>query len=265
MTGYGQEGSLSQRAGHDINYVAISGALWPVGRVGERPVPPLNLVGDFGGGSMFLAFGVMSAVYAAQRTGVGQVVDAAMVDGSASLTSMTHSLINSGYWVEERGVNILDSGAHFYEVYETKDRRYMAVGAIEPKFYSELLKGLGLQDTELPPQMDRAQWPAMKEIFASLFATKSRDEWTTIFESVDACVTPVLSPTEAARHSYNVERNVFDLDDVPQPNPAPRFSKTPGLIRSAPKAAGSGTREGLRAWGIDDDRFAALRADGAFS
>jgi len=264
MTGYGQEGPLSARAGHDINYIAVSGALWPVGRAGERPVPPMNFVGDFGGGALFLVFGVMSAVFAAQRSGEGQVVDAAMVDGSASMMAMTHSFMNSGYWLEERGVNILDSGAHFYDVYETKDQRYVAVGAIEAKFYAELLVGLGLSANDIPAQMDRAQWPTMKEKFAALFLTKTRDEWTEIFEDRDACVTPVLSPSEAAHHPYNTARRVFSIQGAVQPEPAPRFSKTHAEIGQPPRAAGSGTREGLKSWGVSDEQFTTLRAAGAF-
>ena len=264
MTGYGQEGVLAQRAGHDINYIAVSGALWPLGRAGERPTPPMNLVGDLGGGALFLAFGVLAAVISARTTGEGQVVDAAMVDGSASLLAMTHSLLNSGYWLEERGVNILDTGAHFYEVYETSDQRYVAVGAIEAKFYAELLVGLGLTHETLPAQMDRSSWPEMKTRLSTIFATKTRDEWTEVFADVDACVTPVLSPREAARHPYNTERQVFGVDDVVQPQPAPRFSRTPGAIVRPPGAAGAGTREGLASWGIDDERQTALREAGAF-
>jgi alpha-methylacyl-CoA racemase len=264
MTGFGQDGPLAQRAGHDINYIAVSGALWPIGRAGERPVPPLSLVGDFGGGGVFLAFGVVAAVLSVRATGVGQVVDAAMVDGSASLMTITYGLINSGLWREERGVNILDSGAHFYDVYETSDHRYVAVGAIEDKFYVELLEGLGLAAEELPAQMDREQWPTMKRRFAEVFAAKSRDEWTTIFANTDACVTPVLSPREAANHPYNTSRNVFSVANVIQPQPAPRFSKTPGSITSPPRLPGSGTRDGLVSWGLSDERIAALRIAGAF-
>ena len=264
MTGYGQQGPLSLRAGHDINYIAVSGALWPIGRAGEKPVVPLNLVGDFGGGALFLAFGVVSAVLCARDTGEGQVVDAAMVDGSASMMAMTHALLNSGNWHEERGVNLLDSGAPFYEVYETSDHGYVAVGAIEAKFYVALLEGLGLDGADLPAQMDRAQWPAMKERFAGLFAARTRDEWTAAFADLDACVAPVLSPREAAHHPYNTEREVFATDDVVQPRPAPRFSRTPGAISRPPRAAGSGTREGLASWGIGDERQSALREAGAF-
>lgn len=264
MTGWGQEGPLAQRAGHDINYIAVSGALWPVGRAGERPVPPLNYVGDFGGGALYLALGVLAALVHARATGEGQVVDAAMVDGSASMTAMTHALAAAGFWNYERGTNILDSGAPFYEVYETSDARYVAVGAIEAKFYANLLTGLGLSGDDLAPQMDRASWPQMKRRFADVFATRSRDEWTAIFEGVDACVSPVLSPEEAPAHPYNQARNVFSHDGAVQPAPAPRFSATPTAISRPPQRAGSGTREGLAAWGVDDERLAALRAAGAF-
>jgi alpha-methylacyl-CoA racemase len=264
MTGYGQVGPNAQRAGHDINYIAVSGALWPMGRRGEAPVPPLNLVGDFGGGSMFLVLGVVAAVLWARTTGEGQVVDAAMVDGSASLMALSHSLMNAGFWHEERGSNLLDTGAPFYEVYETKDARYVAVGAIEAKFYDELLRGLGIEGSELPAQFNRDAWPAMKERFATRFREKTRDEWTEIFADVDACVTPVLSPREAATHRYNTERDVFSLEGDIQPRPAPRFSKTPGAIGRSPGKAGSGTREGLLSWGIDAERQEKLRENGAF-
>lgn len=263
MTGYGQEGPLSRRAGHDINYIAISGALWPIGRVGQRPTPPLNLVGDFGGGSLFLVIGVVSAVLFARTTGEGQVVDAAMVDGSASMMSMTYELMSMGEWSEERGVNLLDSGAHFYDVYETKDHRYMAVGALEPKFYRELLLGLELIAEELPAQMDRSQWPVMREKFASIFATRDRDEWTVIFGDVDACVTPVLSPSEAAVHPYNTARNMFSVSGAIQPQPAPRFSKTQRPTSSLPPPASSASEE-ITKWGINADRQDALRKAGAF-
>ena len=264
MTGYGQDGPLSQLAGHDINYISVSGALWPLGRAGDKPVPPLNLVGDFGGGALFLVFGVLAALLHARSTGEGQVVDTAMVDGAASLTTMTHAFMNMGYWKEERGMNMLDTGAHFYEVYETRDGKYMAVGAIESKFYAELLDGLGLSNTELPAQMDRDAWPAMKERFSEIFLTKTRDEWTAIFEGTDACTTPVLSPSEAATHPYNAERNVFSTQGATQPNPAPRFSKSPGEIGSSPSALGARTREGLQGWGITDEQITALKAAGAF-
>jgi alpha-methylacyl-CoA racemase len=264
MTGYGQDGPNAQRAGHDINYIAVSGALWPIGRRGEAPVPPLNLVGDFGGGSLFLVFGVVAAVLSARTTGEGQVVDAAMVDGSASLMALSHALMNAGFWHEERGSNLLDTGAPFYEVYETRDNQYVAVGAIEAKFYDELLHGLGIGGGELPPQFDRSSWTVTKERFAAIFRGKTRDEWTEIFADTDACVTPVLTPREAARHHYNTSRDVFSIEGDIQPEPAPRFSKTPGAIRRSPGKAGSGTREGLLSWGIDLTRQEELRAAGAF-
>lgn len=263
MSGYGQQGPLSQRAGHDLNYIAVSGALWPIGRATDRPVPPLNLVGDFSGAA-FLAFGVLAAVRHAEITGEGQVVDVAMVDTSASMMAMTHSFINEGSWHESRGTNLLDTGAHFYDTYQTSDGRYMAVAAIEAKFYDHLLVGLGLDGEQLPPQMERSSWPSMKERFASVFATKTRIEWTNVFEGVDACVTPVLSPREAANHPYNVEREVFSSDVAIQPNPVPRFSSTPGSISRPPMSAGSGTREGLNRWGLDDARISLLQDAGAF-
>ncbi len=264
MTGYGQNGPLSGRAGHDINYIAISGALWPLGRAGEAPVPALNLVGDFGGGALYLVAGVLAAVISARESGEGQVVDAAMVDGTASMMTMTHSLMAAGFWTEERGANILDTGAHFYEVYETKDARFVAVGAIEAKFYADLLAGLGLNPEELPAQMDRAQWPTMKERFARIFRGKTRDEWAEIFLDRDACVSPVLSPREAAAHPVNTARGVYSVDEPLQPEPAPRFSETPARRGAPPATAGSGTREGLAHWGVSDERLAALRAAGAF-
>jgi alpha-methylacyl-CoA racemase len=263
MTGWGQEGPLAARAGHDINYIAISGALWPIGRAGDRPVPPLNLVGDFGGGGMLLALGVVAAIVSADRTGVGQVVDAAMVDGSASLMAMTHGMINAGFWVEERGANLLDTGAHFYDVYETSDGKYMAVGAIEPQFYAELLRGLGLDPAELPNQMDRSQWPAMKDRFAEIFRSRSREEWTGIFEGTDACCSPVLTPSEAATHPHNVARSTFAVRGGRQPSPAPRFSKTASAISSDPMVPGSGTRVGLSSWGVADSEIDALIESGA--
>ncbi|MEI8126858.1 MAG: CaiB/BaiF CoA-transferase family protein [Actinomycetota bacterium] len=262
MTGWGQDGPLAARAGHDINYIALSGALWPIGREGERPVPPLNLVGDFGGGGMLLAFGILAAVFAARSSGEGQVVDAAMIDGSASLMAMTHAFLNAGLWKEERGTNLLDTGAHFYEVYATKDEKFMAVGAIEKQFYAELIRGLELSTDYLATQMDRSKWAEMKILFTDIFARKTRDEWTAIFEDVDACVTPVLAPSEAPLHPHMAAREVF-ASELRQPNPAPRFSKTPGAIASAARTPGSGTRAGLASWGVSDDRVAALLASGA--
>ena len=264
MTGWGQSGPLSATAGHDIDYIALSGALWSVGRTGDRPVPPLNLVGDFGGGGLLLAFGIVAAVYEAQRSGQGQVVDAAMVDGAASLMTMTHAFHQLGWWLEQRGVNILDTGSHFYEVYETSDGKYFAVGAIEPQFYAELLRVLGLEGEELPAQQDRSQWPAMKERFAAVFATATRDEWAERFAGTDACGAPVLSPWEAHLHPHNAARGTFvDVGGVVQPGPAPRFSRTPGEVRRPPPVPGQDTDEALGAWGIDPQRIKELHEAGA--
>ncbi|HET8990572.1 MAG TPA: CaiB/BaiF CoA-transferase family protein [Acidimicrobiales bacterium] len=263
MTGYGQDGPWAQRAGHDINYIGLSGALWPLGRSGERPVPPLNLVGDFGGGAMYLVAGLLAAVLHARATGEGQVVDASMVDGSASLMTLTYALRHAGVWRDERGVNILDTGAPFYEVYETADGGLVAVGAIEAPFYRELVVGLGLDPDALPAQMDRTSWPALKRRFAELFATRTREEWLTHFADRDACVSPVLSPSEAAEHPHNVARGTF-VGPPLQPAPAPRFSATPAHVGVAPQSPGAGTREGLSRWGVDEARLAALREAGAF-
>jgi alpha-methylacyl-CoA racemase len=266
MTGWGQDGPLADAAGHDIDYIALSGALWNIGRHGERPVAPLNLVGDFGGGGMLLAFGVLAALVEARTSGRGQVVDAAMTDGSAALMTMIYSFRQLGWWKEERGVNILDSGAHFYEVYETSDGKFFAVGAIEAKFYAELLKGLGLDPADLPDQNDRERWPEMKARFADLFATKSRDEWAAVFEGTDACAAPVLSPWEADRHPHNRARGTFvEVEGIVQPAPAPRFSRTPGEVRTPPSHPGADTTAALGTWGVSAERVAKLRAAGAVS
>ena len=264
MTGWGQDGPLASDAGHDIDYIALAGALWPIGRAGERPVPPLNLVGDFGGGGMLLAFGMCAALLEAQRSGQGQVVDAAMVDGAASLTTMTHAFRRLGLWTEGRGVNVLDTGAPFYEVYDTADDKWFAIGAIEPQFYAALLEVLGLSADELPPQNDRAQWPAMKERFAAVFRTRTRDQWAEAFAGTDACGAPVLSPWEAHTHPHNAQRATFvEVEGVVQPAPAPRFSRTPAAVHSPPPVAGQDTDEALAAWGVDGERVASLRAEGA--
>ena len=264
MTGWGQEGPLADTAGHDIDYIALSGALWSVGRAGERPVPPINLVGDFGGGGMLLAFGLVAALLEAQRSGKGQVVDAAMVDGAASLMTMTFAFHQLGWWLEERGVNILDTGSHFYEVYDTADGKWFAIGAIEPQFYAELLKVLELDGEDLPPQQDRTQWPAMKERFAAIFRSRSRDEWTERFAGTDACGAPVLSPWEAHLHPHNVARRTFvDLAGVVQPGPAPRFSRTPSSVQRPPPVAGQDTDAALGDWGVAPARIAELRESGA--
>ncbi|HVA03474.1 MAG TPA: CaiB/BaiF CoA-transferase family protein [Acidimicrobiales bacterium] len=264
MTGWGQDGPLASAAGHDINYIALAGALWPIGRVGERPVPPLNLVGDFGGGGMLLAFGMCAAMLEAQRSGQGQVVDAAMVDGAASLMTMTFAFRQLGLWTEGRGVNVLDTGAPFYEVYDTSDGKWFSVGAIEPQFYAELLKVIGLEGEELPAQNDREHWPAMKERFAAIFRTKTREEWSAAFAGKDACGAPVLSPWEAHTDPHNVHRETFvEVDGVVQPGPVPRFSRTPAAVHKPPSVAGADAEEALRSWGVDGDRLATLRECGA--
>ncbi|MHB8263992.1 MAG: CaiB/BaiF CoA transferase family protein [Acidimicrobiales bacterium] len=252
MTGWGQDGPLAVRAGHDIDYIAISGALWAIGRKGDRPVPPINLVGDFGGGGMLAAFGLLAALVEVGRSGQGQVVDIAMVDGASVLMTMVYALRGFGVWQDDRGANLLDTGAPFYEVYETADSKYMAVGAIEPQFYAELLKGLGIDsDGDLPGQMDRSGWPQMKERFARIFRTRTRAEWESVFDGTDACVAPVLSPTEAPLHSHNQARSTYvEIDGQTQPAPAPRFSRTPStIVRPAPQP-GAGGEDALREWGI---------------
>jgi alpha-methylacyl-CoA racemase len=264
MTGWGQDGPMARAAGHDIDYIALAGALEPMGRAGERPLPPLNLVGDFGGGGMMLAFGMCAAIISARTTGAGQVIDAAMVDGAAALMTMTYTLMSSGIWKEARGTNLLDTGAHFYEVYETSDGGYFAIGAIEPQFYAELLRRLGLEGEELPDQMDREAWPAMKERFAALFAGKTRKEWEVIFEGSDACAAPVLSPLEAPHHPHIAARGTFtEVAGVVQPAPAPRFGGTPGSIRNPPPNPGQHGDEALTDWGLDPDEVVALRESGA--
>jgi len=264
MTGWGQDGPLAHAVGHDIDYIALSGALWALGREGDRPVPPINLVGDFGGGGMLIAFGVLAALLEAKVSGSGQVVDAAMTDGSASLMTMTYSFLAAGLAEERRGANLLDTGAHFYEVYETSDGRFVAVGAIEPRFYAALLEGLGLDAATLPPQMDRTQWPEMKRRFAELFAARTRDEWAVRFEGTEACVAPVLSPLEAPSHPHNAARGTFvEVAGVVQPGPAPRFSRTPSAVGSPPEQPGRSTDAALGRWGVSADRITALRAEGA--
>ena len=265
MTGWGQTGPYAAAAGHDINYIALAGALEPIGRAGDKPVPPLNLVGDFGGGGMFLAFGVVCALLEAKGSGQGQVVDAAMVDGAAVLMTMFHAFRAMGLWEDERGTNLLDTGAHFYEVYETSDGKFVSIGSIEPQFYAELLRLTGLEhDETLPRQHDRSQWPALKVRFEQVFKTKTRDEWCQIMEHSDVCFAPVLSIKEAPEHPHNVERGTFvERDGVLQPGPAPRFSRTEASIQRPPSFAGQHTNEVLTEWGIDAAAIEAGRASGA--
>jgi alpha-methylacyl-CoA racemase len=266
MTGWGQDGPLAGAAGHDINYIALAGALDPIGRRGEAPVPPLNLIGDYGGGGMLLAFGVVCGVLEAQRSGQGQVVDTAMVDGAAVLMTMTHALRAMGIWDDERGTNMLDTGAHFYNVYETADGKYVSIGSIEPQFYAELLRLTGLEGEELPWQHDRVQWPALKERLAAIFKTKTRDEWSVLMEGTDVCFAPVLSIPEAIEHPHNVDRRTFvEVAGIRQPGPAPRFSRTAPEIATPPPHAGQHTDEILVAAGFDADRIAKLREAGAIA
>jgi alpha-methylacyl-CoA racemase len=265
MTGYGQEGPMATAAGHDINYIALSGVLGSITRRGERPVPPMNLVGDFGGGGMLLALGVLAAIIEARASGQGQIVDAAMVDGSALLMALMYGLRSAGLWTDTPGTNFLDTGAHFYQVYETADGGHVAVGAIEPQFYAELLARLDLDPAEVP-QWDRGRWPDLKEVLAERFRTRTRGEWAEIFELAEACTTAVYGMTEAAEHPHMAARGTFvTVDGVSQPGPAPRFSRTPGAIRGPPRAAGADTDVALAAWGVGDEDRAALRAAGAIS
>ncbi|HUY26741.1 MAG TPA: CaiB/BaiF CoA-transferase family protein [Candidatus Binataceae bacterium] len=261
MTGWGQEGPLAHAAGHDINYIALSGALHSIGRKGDAPVPPLNLVGDFGGGALYLALGVVAGLLETQKSGKGQVVDAAMVDGAASLMTATYGMRGSGIWTNQRGENILDTGAHYYEVYETKDAKHVAIGSIEAKFYDELLRLSGLKGQELPRQNDRASWPKMKERLKALFLTKTRDEWCANMEGSDICFAPVLSMDEAPHHPHNRHRGTFvEQGGVVQPGPAPRFSRTPSKIQRPPARPGEHTEEALRDWGFGPSELERLRA-----
>jgi alpha-methylacyl-CoA racemase len=260
MTGWGQEGPLSQAAGHDINYIALSGALHCFGRKDQAPVPPLNLVGDFGGGALYLAFGIVCGLLEAQRSGHGQVVDAAMVDGSASLMTMFYGLKAMGAWSEKRGENILDTGAPFYDVYETADGKYVAIGAIEPKFYKELLERLGLDDSLAQSQFDRSAWPQAKEKLRAIFKTKTREEWCELLEGTDSCFAPVLSMEEAPNHPHNVQRGAFMvIEGIVQPAPAPRFSRTKPKVQRPPTPPSRElTLEALKGWGIEEERIVEL-------
>jgi alpha-methylacyl-CoA racemase len=264
MTGWGQDGPLAHAAGHDINYIALTGALHSIGRKGEAPVPPLNLVGDFGGGGVYLALGVVAALLEGQKSGKGQVIDVAMIDGASSLMAAIYGLRAAGRWTDERGENILDTGAHYYDVYETRDGKYVAVGSIEPKFYAELLRLTGLENQELPRQNDRPSWPGLKERVAAIFRTKTREEWCRIMEGSEVCFAPVLSMQEAPNHPHNRERGTFvEVDGVVQPAPAPRFSRTPSAIQRPPANPGEHTEEALRAWGFSTAELEQLRSCGA--
>ena len=261
MTGWGQDGPYAHTAGHDINYISLAGALGAMGRRGEAPVPPLNLVGDFGGGGMLLAFGMVCAVLEARSSGQGQVVDAAMVDGAATLTTFIYGLMAMGLWSDEVGTNMLDTGAHYYDVYETSDAKYVSIGSIEPQFYAELRRLLELDDPRWDAQNDRAGWPGLKRDLAAVFGTRTRDEWCELLEGTDVCFAPVLHPTEAPAHPHNAARGTFtEVAGVAQPRPAPRFSRTDGEIRCPPSHAGQHTDEVLaEVLGLDAEALAALR------
>ncbi len=265
MTGWGQTGPVSHTAGHDINYISLSGALSCIGPVDGPPVPPLNLVGDFGGGSLYLAMGVLAAYVSATRTGKGQVVDVSMVEGSASLMTGVFGALAAGLWKEDqRGHNRLDGGAHYYGVFETKDGRHVSIGSIEPQFYALLQEKTGLTDADLYPQGDRDRWPDNRAKLAEVFKTKTRQEWVDLMEDSDVCFGAVLTMSEALDHPHNVARESFvELDGYKQPAPAPRFTGTPTKVTMGASSPGQHTRETLKAWGLAADEVARLEAAGA--
>jgi len=265
MTGWGQTGSMASVAGHDINYISLSGALHAIGEKGRNPVAPLNLVGDFGGGGMLLAFGIAAALFEVSRSGEGQVIDAAMTDGSALLMNSIFGLMNTPHWKTERGTNLLDGGAHFYGTYATADHQHVSIGSIEPQFYALLLEKTGLdQDPELPRQMSRSDWPAVRAKLEAIFATKSRDEWDTIMLGTDICYAPVLSFEDAIAHPHNLARGTFaEQGGINQAAPAPRFSRTEPVLPSAAVAPGAHTREILEDLGLSADAITALKDSGA--
>ena len=253
MTGWGQSGPLAAAAGHDIGYVAVTGALGAVGRAGEGPVPPVNFLGDFGGGSTFLVIGVLAALWEAAQSGKGQVVDAAIVDGASSLTALLHGLMASGQWIDRRGVNFLDTGVPWYDTYETADGQWMAVGALEPKFYAVFTRLLGLTDEVTALRADTSEWPRLRRAIADAFAARTRDEWVAVFEGTDACVAPVLSLSEAASHPHLAARRTFiDVGGIVQPAPAPRFSRTVAPAPAPPPALGADGADVLHDWGVDE-------------
>ena len=264
MTGWGQTGPWSQMAGHDIDYIALTGALHTMGRKDEPPAPPLNLVGDFGGGALYLAFGLLAGIIEAKSSGKGQVVDCAMIDGAASLMTMFFNMKAVGMWSAERDSNLLDGGAHFYDTYACADGKWLAVGSIEPQFHAELVKGLGLPADTFGMYMDRSKWPEFSQRIAGVVKTKTRDEWMKVFDGTDACVAPVLSMDEAPKHPHNAERKTFvESFGVVQPNAAPRFSRTAGAVNGAPAMAGKHSTEVLESWGIAADRREAFLKAGA--
>jgi alpha-methylacyl-CoA racemase len=268
MTGWGQEGPLAHDVGHDINYISIAGVLAHIGTAGGPPVPPINLVGDFGGGGLLLAFGILAALVERGISGDGQVVDAAMIDGAAMQMSIFYGMSAMGIWSDERGTNLLDGGAHFYGAYETSDGTYVSIASFEPQFYAELCALLVPLGIPLDPatQMDRSTWPGLKLRMAELFRTRTRDEWSDFFAGHDVCFAPVLTMNEARAHPHNVARGTFtEVDGAPQPAPAPRFSRTPGAVERAPVSPGADTDAALTDWGIGPDEVAVLRASGAIA
>jgi alpha-methylacyl-CoA racemase len=263
MTGWGQDGPLAARAGHDINYLSLTGALHAMGTA-DKPIPPLNIGADFGGGSMFLVVGVLAALLERAGSGRGQVVDVAMVDGASSLITMVYGMLGAGLWQDRRASNMLDTGAPFYDTYACRDGGHVAVGAIEPQFYAELLEGLGLTGRLPGGQHEREHWPAQRRMIAEMLATRTRDEWAAEFADTDACLTPVLALSEAGHHPHMAARGTFiEQQGRVQPGPAPRFSRTPGAVRSGPRLPGQDTRTVLTAWGFSADEVEALIGSGA--
>ncbi|HEX5775696.1 MAG TPA: CaiB/BaiF CoA-transferase family protein, partial [Caulobacteraceae bacterium] len=263
MTGWGQTGPYSQAAGHDMNYIAITGALHAIG-TDDKPVPPLNLVGDFGGGALYLAFGLMAGIIQARETGKGQVVDCAMSDGAASLMAMFYGFKGMGMWRDERRTNLLDGGAHFYDTYQCADGKWVSIGSIEPQFYALLLEKTEITDPDFNNQMSRDDWPALHDKLAAVIATKTQAEWCELMEATDVCFAPVLTLDEAPRHAHNVARQTFvEVAGVVQPAPAPRFSATPGEIQSPPPAIGAHNDAALTEWGFSADEVEALKKQAA--
>jgi alpha-methylacyl-CoA racemase len=265
MTGWGQHGPYANAAGHDMNYIAITGALHAIG-VDEKPVPPLNLVGDFGGGALYLAFGLLAGVIHARETGQGQVIDCAMSDGAASLMAMFYGFKASGMWKDGRRSNLLDGGAHFYDTYQCSDGKWISIGSIEPQFYALLLEKTGINDPDFSAQMDRGRWDSLREKLGHVIAQKTQAEWCEIMDATDVCFAPVLDLDEAPRHPHNVARQTFvEVEGVVQPAPAPRFSATPGAIQGPPPAIGAHDEEALGEWGFSSDQIAGLRTAGALA
>jgi alpha-methylacyl-CoA racemase len=266
VTGWGQEGPLAMAAGHDLNYISLIGASHSIGRPGSPPPPPLNLVGDFGGGGVYLALGVLAALLEAQKSGEGQVVDAAMIDGAASLMTAVYGMHAAGIFNDNRGTNIVDGGAHFYDTYETSDGRYISIASIETKFYDELLELTGFEDSGREGHADREQWPACSEKMVALFKTKTRDEWCEVLEGSDVCFAPVLNMSEAPRHRHNAARDTFvESDGVMQPAPAPRFSRTPSSIQKPASAPGADSEAVLQDWGYSAEQIRAWKRAGVIS